>query len=141
MDVRASSVVRVIIAGEWIWVEPGTFTVQDFVFVDDQGNEINRSNEPAYHFVSTNGDPYYGPLSAIQLIKLRPPELDVVQPEPAAPQELPEASDGAAPREPAAASSESDGAAAASQSVADKLFTDPVPMPTGEHQGSGSGLL
>lgn len=136
MDVKASSVIRVIIAGEWIWVEPGTFTVQDFVFVDDAGQEINRAAEPAYHFVSTNGDPYYGPLSAIQLIKLRSPELDALQPEqPDPPQavEQPEPQ----PAEAAAASSGNGG----SKSVADSLFADPIPMPSGESAEQGRGLL
>jgi hypothetical protein len=133
MDVRASSVVRVIIAGEWIWVEPGTFTVQDFIFVDDAGNEINRSSEPAYQFTSTNGDPYFGPLSAIQLIKLRSPELDALRPEPQPSQELPQ------PREAPAAPA--DAAAAASQRAADSLFSDPIPMPSGESAEPGRGLL
>lgn len=145
-----------IIAGEWIWVEPGTFTVQDFVFVDDDGNEINRSGEPAYHFVSTNGDPYYGPLSAIQLIKLRPPELDVLSSD-GRRQGLPEARSEARaeaadePRPEAAPTGPTSGdaavgapqpAAAASSSVADQLFADPIPMPSSnDPDESGRGLL
>jgi hypothetical protein len=126
-------VVRVIIAGEWIWVEPGTYRVQDVEFVDDDGNEINRSSEPAYQVTSTNGDPYFGPLSAIQLIKLRSPELDALRPEPAPSQELPQ------PREAAAAPA--DAAVSESQRAADSLFSDPIPMPSGDTAQPGRGLL
>jgi hypothetical protein len=134
VQVNARSVVRVIISGEWIWVEPGTFTVTDYTFQDDDGNALNRSREPAYHFRSTNGDPYFGPLSAIQLIKLRPPELEADQGEPAKPSshELPAAgesgqaasgSDGAADQDGAA-----DGEPPAKRKIsADELFRDPVP--------------
>jgi hypothetical protein len=131
MDVKASAVTRVIIAGEWIWVEPGTFTVQDFVFVDDHGNEIRRSSETAYHFVSTNGDPYFGPLSAIQLIKLRSPELD---------NETPEEPMSAPVESPPPAIEAEPAPSAESQSVADSLFSDPIPMPAGESPRTG-GLL
>lgn len=70
MTINAKTVVRVIIEGEWIWVERGTFTVIPFEFVDDDGNVLSPSKTPAYFFTSTNGDPYYGPLSAISLMKL-----------------------------------------------------------------------
>ena len=140
MEVKASSVIRVIIAGEWIWVEPGTFTVQDFVFVDDAGREINRTDEPAYHFISTNGDPYYGPLSAIQLIKLRSPELDALQPEASVSQEL-ASGDGAAPARPDPAADPSPTPDDAAKQAADSLFSDPLPMPSGESSESGRGLL
>lgn len=133
MDVKASSVIRVIISGEWIWVEPGTFTVQDFIFVDDRGDEISRADELAYHFISTNGDPYYGPLSAITLIKLRPTELDATQAQPPTGQELPEAA-------PAPPDPEAEAAEEASRSAAEGLFSDPVPMPAGE-QSEHKGLL
>jgi hypothetical protein len=139
MDVKASSVIRVIIAGEWIWVEPGSFTVQDFVFVDDTGREINRTDEPAYHFVSTNGDPYYGPLSAIQLIKLRSPELDALTPESAGQPALDQ------PAQPAAAETSTGpsepSADDAAKSAADGLFSDPIPMPSGETAEQSRGLL
>ena len=70
MAINARAVLRVIIDGEWIWVERGTFTVIDFQFEDDDGNMLNRGREPAYFFVSTNGDPYFGPLTSVSLIKL-----------------------------------------------------------------------
>ncbi len=70
MAINARAVVRVIIAGEWIWVERGTFTVVDFQFEDDDGNVLNKGRDPAYFFMSTNGDPYFGPLSSLSLIKL-----------------------------------------------------------------------
>lgn len=70
MAINARAVVRVIIEGEWIWVERGTFTVIDFQFEDDDGNLLNRNRDPAYFFLSTNGDPYFGPLTSLSLIKL-----------------------------------------------------------------------
>lgn len=70
MAINARAVIRVIIEGEWIWVERGTFTVIDFQFEDDDGNVLNKGREPAYFFMSTNGDPYFGPLSSLSLIKL-----------------------------------------------------------------------
>jgi hypothetical protein len=131
VQVNARSVVRVIISGEWIWVEPGTFSVTDYTFLDDDGNALNRSREPAYHFRSTNGDPYFGPLSAIQLIKLRPPELEADRGEsersPSA-HELPAAGESGQP------APSDDGAGAAGDEAtpkrkisADELFKDPVP--------------
>jgi hypothetical protein len=68
--INAKAVTRVIIHGEWIWVERGTFDVVDFEFEDNDGNLLNRSKEPAYFFVSTNGDPYFGPLAGVSLMKL-----------------------------------------------------------------------
>lgn len=70
MSINARAVVRVIIEGEWIWVERGTFTVMPFEFTDEDGNQVGNPNEPAYFFISTNGDPYFGPLGKISLMKL-----------------------------------------------------------------------
>jgi hypothetical protein len=72
VGINAKAVVRVIIEGEWIWVERGTFTLMPLEFVDDLENPLNPSREPvsAYFFVSTQGDPYFGPLSSISLFKL-----------------------------------------------------------------------
>ncbi len=70
MSINAKTVVRVIIEGEWIWVERGTFTVVPFEFVDDDDKTLFPSKTAAYFFTSTNGDPYFGPLSAISLMKL-----------------------------------------------------------------------
>ncbi len=70
VSINAKAVVRVIIEGEWIWVERGTFTVMPFEFVDDDGNQVGNAKEPAYFFISTNGDPYFGPLNKISLMKL-----------------------------------------------------------------------
>jgi hypothetical protein len=70
LSINAKTVVRCIIAGEWIWVERGTFTVIPLEFEDDDGNVIRVGNEMGYFFTSTQGDPYYGPMSAIQLMKL-----------------------------------------------------------------------
>jgi hypothetical protein len=72
VGINAKAVVRVIIEGEWIWVERGTFTLMPLEFVDDLDNPLNPSREPvpAYFFVSTQGDPYFGPLGSISLFKL-----------------------------------------------------------------------
>jgi len=141
--VRARSVVRVIIAGEWIWVEPGTFTVQPFVFVDDAGNILNESNEPAYHFVSTNKDPYFGPLSAIQLIKVLPPERDALgdDRDSGTGQELPaanETTEGTGPPQPEPEPGESGQKKKVS---ADDLFKDPLPMSAGDSSEDRRGGL
>ncbi|GIU85157.1 MAG: hypothetical protein KatS3mg008_1932 [Acidimicrobiales bacterium] len=93
--VQASRVIRVIVGGEWVGVQKGTFRVVDYVFYDDDGNPINESTGPAYYFISTNGDPYFGPLEQLQLIKLLPESQVVRAGEPAAERsatmELPEA--------------------------------------------------
>lgn len=157
MEVRAGSVVRVIIAGEWIWVEPGTFTVTEFAFCDDDGNIINRSKESAYHFISTNGDPYFGPLNAIQLIKLRPPELDATQEtrKRRDAHELPAAGESGEGAERAPAADEAADAAAEEEDraepeaptrrkvSADDLFSDPIPDPVADAGAptGGRGLL
>lgn len=72
MAINGKAVLRVIIEGEWIWVERGSFTVIPLEFSDDNGNVMNPKREPeaAYYFVSTQGDPYFGPLSSISLFKL-----------------------------------------------------------------------
>jgi hypothetical protein len=72
VGINAKAVVRVIIEGEWIWVERGTFTVMPLEFEDDNGNAVSVTADPmpAYFFVSTNGDPYFGPLQSISLFKL-----------------------------------------------------------------------
>lgn len=76
MSINAKTVVRCIIAGEWIWVERGTFTVTPLEFVDDDGNVLAPTKEWAYFFTSTQGDPYFGPLSSISLMKLDPQLLE-----------------------------------------------------------------
>jgi hypothetical protein len=97
VGINAKAVVRVIIEGEWIWVERGTFTVMPLDFVDDNGNSVNTARDPvpAYFFVSTNGDPYFGPLGSISLFKLDTQILEETGSGPPArgrPFELPEGS-------------------------------------------------
>jgi len=138
VQIKARSVVRVIIAGEWIWVEPGSFTVTDFAFTDEYGNPLNTSSEPAYYFTSTNGDPYFGPLSAIQLIKLRAAELEAGgEDDQQRGTELPAAGDAsvAAPPEEYVTA---DSAEPKRSYSADDLFSDPVPGSAAE---TGGGLL
>jgi len=71
MAIRAKQVSRVIIGGEWFSVELGTFEVVEMAFTDESGE---LAHEPldihAYTFLTPNNDRYYGPLSAITLIKL-----------------------------------------------------------------------
>jgi hypothetical protein len=95
--INGRAVLRVIIEGEWIWVERGSFTVTALEFEDDNGNVVNVARDPipAYYFVSTQGDPYYGPLSAISLFKLDNQTLEETGSAPqqrGRPHELPEGS-------------------------------------------------
>jgi hypothetical protein len=97
VPINAKAVIRVIIEGEWIWVERGSFTVMPLEFTDDVGNVVNASREPtpAYFFVSTQGDPYFGPLSSISLFKLDNQIIEETGSGPAPrgrPHELPEGS-------------------------------------------------
>jgi hypothetical protein len=71
MSVPVSRVSRVVIGGEWFTVELGTFEVVDMEFTDDYGNPTHGPIEDkAYRFLTPSRDEYYGPLGAIQLIKL-----------------------------------------------------------------------
>ncbi|MCU0269177.1 MAG: hypothetical protein MUF83_11095 [Acidimicrobiales bacterium] len=73
MSIRANRVSKVIIGGNWISVEPGSFRIVDMQFTDDDGNPLHGPLEvKAYQFRTENHDDYYGPLSAIELIKLTP---------------------------------------------------------------------
>jgi hypothetical protein len=71
MSIELARIFRVIIAGEWYTVERGTFEIVEMNFVD----EIDQPTHPptdmlAYHFLTPNMDEYWGPLAAIELIKL-----------------------------------------------------------------------
>jgi hypothetical protein len=70
--INPKTIIRVIIEGEWIWVERGTFSVMPQVFVDDDGRPLNSESDAplAYFFTSTQGDPYFGPMASISLMKL-----------------------------------------------------------------------
>ena len=72
MSIPSKRISKVIIAGEWFSVALDTFEVLDMEFTDMDGNPIHDSpiDVKAYRFVTDNGDVYYGPLSAISLIKL-----------------------------------------------------------------------
>jgi hypothetical protein len=71
MSIRLQRVSRVVIAGEWFSVELGTFEVMDMEFVDESGAATHEPiGTKAYRFQTPNKDIYYGPLSAITLIKL-----------------------------------------------------------------------
>ena len=71
MAIRAKQVSRVIIGGEWFSVELGTFEVVEMAFTDESGEMAHEPLDTfAYTFITPNKDRYYGPLSAITLIKL-----------------------------------------------------------------------
>jgi hypothetical protein len=71
MSVPADRVSRVVIAGEWFSVELGTFEVLDLEFLDEQGEPLHDPvPDKAYRFTTPDQDTYYGPLSAIQLVKI-----------------------------------------------------------------------
>ena len=71
MAIKARQVSKVIISGEWFSVELGTFEIVPMGFTDDEGNLAHEALDvPAYTFLTPNRDRYYGPLSAITLIKL-----------------------------------------------------------------------
>ena len=71
MAIRAKQVSRVIIGGEWFSVELGTFEVVEMAFTDESGELAHEPLDThAYTFLTPNRDRYYGPLSAITLIKL-----------------------------------------------------------------------
>ena len=71
MAIKAGQVSRVIIGGEWFSVELGTFQVVPMAFTDDEGELAHEPLDiPAYSFMTPNHDRYFGPLAAIELIKL-----------------------------------------------------------------------
>jgi hypothetical protein len=71
MAIRARQVSKVIISGEWFSVELGTFQIVAMGFTDEEGTLAHEAlGVPAYTFLTPNHDRYYGPLSAITLIKL-----------------------------------------------------------------------
>ena len=71
MAIKAGSISKVVIDNEWFSVELGTFDVIEMVFIDDEGEATHEPlDTKAYTFVTPTGDRYYGPLSAISLIKL-----------------------------------------------------------------------
>lgn len=71
MSIPVRRVSRVVIAGEWYEVELGSFEVVEMEFTEDDGTPIHDPIDvKAYKFSTPNRDEYYGPLSAIDLMKL-----------------------------------------------------------------------
>lgn len=71
MTIPARQVARVVIGGEWLTVEAGSFEVIELGFDDDDGKRLHPpSGLLGYRFRTENRDTYIGPLSAIQLYKL-----------------------------------------------------------------------
>ena len=72
MPIPVRRIARVVIRGEWITVADGTFEVEELEFTDDDGIPLHDPTDIwAYRFVTDKADEYYGPLSAIELIKLK----------------------------------------------------------------------
>ena len=72
MSVPMKRVARVVISGEWFTVQSGTFEIEELELVDDEGNPAHGPLDLyAYRFISDNRDEYYGPMSALELIKLK----------------------------------------------------------------------
>lgn len=73
MSLPLNRISRVVIFGEWIPVQIGTFRVEEMAFTDDAGNPAHAPlGIPSYRFFNENRDEYYGPLSEVQLFKLTP---------------------------------------------------------------------
>ena len=71
MSISAQRVSRVVISGEWYEVALGSFEIVDMEFTEDDGTPLHAPIDvKAYRFSTPNRDDYYGPLSAIDLIKL-----------------------------------------------------------------------
>ena len=71
MPIEADLVSKVIINGEWFSVELGTFEVTEMLVTDSTGEPLHDPIDTlAYTFLTPNRDRYWGPLSAIELIKM-----------------------------------------------------------------------
>lgn len=71
MPIPIKRVSKVIIGGEWFGVELGTFQIEDFTLTADDETPLHEPlGIKAYRFTTPNRDEYYGPLQAIELIKL-----------------------------------------------------------------------
>jgi hypothetical protein len=71
MSIKTGQISKIIIDNEWFSVEIGTFEVVEMTFTDDDGEPLHDpTGALAYTFLTPNRDRYYGPLSAISLIKL-----------------------------------------------------------------------
>lgn len=81
MPIPARRIARVVIRGEWVTVADNTFEIEEMEFVDDEGIPLHDPTDIwAYRFTTDQNDEYYGPLSAIQLFKLRDVVTDVEEP-------------------------------------------------------------
>jgi hypothetical protein len=71
MPIEAHLVSKVIINGEWFSVELGTFEVTELLVTDEEGEPLHDPIDAlAYTFMTPNRDRYWGPLSAIELMKM-----------------------------------------------------------------------
>ena len=71
MPIEANRISRVVIRGEWVTVQRGTFRIEPFTVLDDAGGPMHPDlGHWAYHFLTDDGDEYYGPVTDIQLYKM-----------------------------------------------------------------------
>jgi hypothetical protein len=70
MSVETKRVAKVIVNGQWITVRHNTFQVTEYAFTVDGAVCHPPIQTLAYRFTSETGDEYYGPLSALELIKV-----------------------------------------------------------------------
>lgn len=70
MGIETKRISKVIIGGNWIGVQFGTFEIVEYSFTVDGQQSHPPIPTLAYHFITENGDEYFGPLSAIDLIKV-----------------------------------------------------------------------
>jgi hypothetical protein len=70
MPIKGDAVTKIVIGGEWISVQVGTFRVEKFALTDGQGAPMHPDlGITAFSCVTENGDRYYGRLDAIEILK------------------------------------------------------------------------
>jgi hypothetical protein len=70
MPIKADAVTKIVIGGEWIAVQVGTFGVEKFTLTDREGAPVHPDlGFTAFTCVTENGDRYYGRLDAIEILK------------------------------------------------------------------------
>lgn len=63
---------RVVIRNEWITVADGTFEVEELEVTDQDGNPLHDPLDVwAFRFRTDQGDEYCGPLSVIEIFKMK----------------------------------------------------------------------
>ncbi len=71
MPIKLKAISRVVIRGEWISVENGSFQIEPLQITDDNGTPVHPDlGVWAYSFRTDTKDTYYGPLNEVQLFKI-----------------------------------------------------------------------